>query len=97
MAVTLLSDAVLFQISINPVNRTTSEYPVYIQSSTLNSNENFDFGTFRILRYYVTKTDLDIKQFLFAFEEEGDYVFANSQESVFKSSLNMIHFNRKTG
>ena len=74
-----LPEAVLFEITINSVNRSNSEYPIYLQSSTLNSNENFDFGYFRILRYYVTKTTLDIDQFLFTFEEEGDYVFANSE------------------
>lgn len=74
-----LSEAVLFEITINPVNRSNSQYPIYLQSSTLNTNENFDFGYFRILRYYVTKTTLDIDQFLFTFEKEGDYAFANSQ------------------
>ena len=73
-----VGDAVLFDISVNQFNRSESEYPIYMQSSTLNSNQNFDYGDFRILRYYVTKTNLQIRQFLYSFAEEGDYVFQSS-------------------
>ena len=82
-----IDDAILFDITINQFNRSQSEYPIYQQSSTLNTNLNFDFGDFRILKYYVTKTNLPVQQFIYSFPEEGDYVIQNSQND---DSLSVI-------
>ncbi|CAG5113760.1 Oidioi.mRNA.OKI2018_I69.chr2.g7850.t1.cds [Oikopleura dioica] len=74
--------AVVFENKIDNTDRVNSEYPVYVQDSTLNSNPEYDYGEFRILRYYVTKTSSsNVDNFIYAFTEEGTYTFSNSQNS----------------
>ncbi|CBY12491.1 unnamed protein product [Oikopleura dioica] len=74
--------AVVFENNIDNNDRVNSDYPVYVKDSTLNSNSEFDYGEFRILRYYVTKTSSNnVDNFIYAFVEKGTFTFSNAQNS----------------
>ena len=67
------NDTFLFQID------DTSDYPVYMKNSVLNSNPDFDFGAFNTLETEIfalqKKNITDPVIFTFTFIEAGTYVF----------------------
>ena len=68
-----LGEGVLFDVE------GVKSYPVYLKDSLLNTNPNFDYGSFRRLRQAV-QNDTNVSTFVFTFKEPGVYHFANSQK-----------------
>lgn len=64
-----LGDTILFDLSSGP-----QYYPVYVKDSLLNTNPDFDYGSFRRLATRLT-ANTTIRSFAFAFREPGIYTF----------------------
>ena len=62
------------------IDSSTKSYPVYVSSSLLNTNTNFDYGDFLTLASQV-EGGSTITQFIFKFDTEGVYVFENNGDS----------------
>ncbi|XP_022100041.1 trichohyalin-like [Acanthaster planci] len=75
-----LEDMLLFRVSLDPVNRSLSHYPVYRKDHLFNTNPTYDYSEFRDLRFYVESTEVAISSFAHVFTESGQYVFADAQE-----------------
>ncbi|CAK8677709.1 unnamed protein product [Clavelina lepadiformis] len=74
-----MGEILLFNIYRNPVNRSLSNYPVYVRDHLYNTNPNFDYGAFRQLQTYVTQSNWPVTNFAHVFLEPGIYVFADAQ------------------
>ena len=68
------------QVWVNDANRKLSNYPVYLKDHLFNTNADFDFGDFTLLKYYITETNVSYNSFAYSFTEAGTYVFADAQD-----------------
>ncbi|CAG5113265.1 Oidioi.mRNA.OKI2018_I69.chr2.g7385.t1.cds [Oikopleura dioica] len=57
----------------------TDSYPVYDETSLLNTNEDFDFGGFRLASEMLSIMDSVARVFAFRFDNPGTYVFYIAQ------------------
>jgi hypothetical protein len=55
-----------------------ANYPVYQKNSLLNTNKEFDYGSFVVLGEGLTNGSLSATAFIFKFDEAGIYVFRDS-------------------
>ena len=76
-----LNEMVLFKVTINTTDRTSSNYPVYVVNHLYNSNPTFDYGAFTQLAYLIANTNVSISSFAHVFTEAGTYVFQDAQDS----------------
>ena len=76
-----LNEMVLFKVTINSTDRTSSNYPVYVVNHLYNSNPTFDYGAFTQLAYLIANTNVSISSFAHVFTEAGTYVFQDAQDS----------------
>ena len=80
-------DAVLFSI-------TDGRYPVYLKDAILNSNQDFDYGKFlqagKLAESKLSDGE-ELKVFSYVFEEQGVYVFGDSEiENVSDQKITII-------
>lgn len=75
-----VEEMIIFRVYVNTNDRKKSNYPVYVKSHLWNTNAEFDYGDFRQLEYYITKTNVTYNSFAFVFSEAGTYVFADAQD-----------------
>lgn len=75
------NEMVLFKVWIDPSNRSSSNYPVYVANHLYNTNPTFDYGPFTQLAYLIANTNVSISSFAHVFTEGGTYVFRDSQDS----------------
>jgi len=72
-------DSMLFTIT-DPYH-----YPVYLKDSVMNSNEEFDYGSFLTLASSMQNKQASgvssTTYFAFTFEEAGSYVFVDAEDS----------------
>ena len=54
-------------------------YPVYKKDSTLNTNPDFDYGDFELLRDMIVTQNIAVSTFSFIFKDQGIFVFENSE------------------
>jgi hypothetical protein len=66
--------AVLF--SVNPSSRS---YPSYLKDSILNTNPDFDYGSFLSLSKTIEQGTNQVSAFSFVFSDAGVYVFRDSR------------------
>jgi hypothetical protein len=59
---------------------TNANYPVYVKSSLLNTNLDFDYGAFRNLDDVLVRSTMVLTSFIFTFAEPGTYVFRISSD-----------------
>ncbi len=85
-----LEDMMIFRVSIDYINRSLSNYPVYKKDHLFNTNPTYDYSEFRDLAYYVTNTNVTIDSFAYVFTESGQYVFADSQESQWEVIISVM-------
>jgi hypothetical protein len=69
-----VGDTIVFDV-------TNNNYPVYVKDSTLNTNPDFDYSSFRALAAAV-KSSLTISTFSFTFSTAGTYVFRLSSSAT---------------
>ena len=62
------------------VDSTTGSYPVYVSNSLLNTNVNFDYGSFLDLATQISG-GTTVNYFMFQFSTSGLYIFENSLDS----------------
>ena len=55
-------------------------FPVYVEQSLINSNENFDFGGFRLVQEELELLQSQSRLFVFKFENPGTYTFQMSDD-----------------
>jgi hypothetical protein len=60
------------------VNSEKQMYPVYQKDSILNTNDDFDYGDFELLRDMIVKQNITVNTFSFVFKDEGIFCFENS-------------------
>ena len=77
-----VGDSILFDIS-------TGFYPVYVKDSLLNTNQDFDFSSFRELESIASR-NVSITTFAFTFTQNGTYVFSVSSQSVFTTIITVL-------
>ena len=82
------SDALIFDLNLADPRENTS-YPKYARNSELNTNTDFDNGEFRILEYYITRTNLNIERFIFSFSGTNANPGPNGDTYVFYDSQNI--------
>jgi hypothetical protein len=70
-----LGDTIVFDI-------TNTNYPVYQKNSLLNTNPNFDYGTFRNLAFLASSSSSTVSTLIFTFNEAGTYVFSTPSDST---------------
>ena len=75
-----VGDAVLFDMA------GSSNYPVYVRDSLLNTNREFDFSEFSLLAYNAKANEFQ-DNLLFFFEAEGTYVFATSVDEELQTVI----------
>ncbi len=68
-------EALLFQIT--PATNGSYHYPIYVKDHLLNTNANFDFGTFSQLDTLITSS-VEFLFFVHVFYVSGTYVFTDS-------------------
>ena len=82
------SDAIIFDLNLADPRENTS-FPKYARNSELNTNTDFDNGEFRILEYYITRTNLNIERFIFSFAGVNPNPGPNGDTYVFYDSQNI--------
>jgi hypothetical protein len=68
-------------------------YPVYVQDSLLNTNEDFDFGNFNALSYSLNNSTYT--SFVYTFFSSGIYVFADSRNPAKQMIVAVMDTSRK--
>ena len=82
------SDAIIFDLNLADPRENTS-FPKYARNSELNTNTDFDNGEFRILEYYITRTNLNLERFIFSFAGVNPNPGPNGDTYVFYDSQNI--------
>lgn len=65
-------DGVSFEVKGN-------SYPVYIQDSKYNTDKNYDYGAFSVLKTKLTGAKLAISSFLVTFPDKGVFTFGDNE------------------
>ena len=68
--------SVLGQVIIMEVR--PERFPVYVEQSLINSNDDFDFGGFRLVQEELELLQSQSRLFVFKFENPGTYTFQMS-------------------
>lgn len=71
-----------FKVYINEQNRSLSNYPVYVKDHLYNDNQDFDYGAFRQLQFYIRDTNVNMSVFMHVFTDPGTYVFVDAQDQA---------------
>lgn len=75
-------EMVIFKILINDTDRSQSHYPKYNKDHLFSTNPSFDYGAFTALQYEVENTNANISNFAHVFDQGGNYVFYDAQDTT---------------
>lgn len=73
-------DVLAFKLYVKETDRAQSNYPVYVKDHMYNTNQDFDYGSFRQLASFIKETNLTVSVFMHVFTDAGTYVFADAQD-----------------